>query len=1189
MKGSKFNRSSLEYGLDSYQSGHWSDCIRHLETYLEQTELDIQKSATEITLKKARARLADQTGSLGHEQVSAQLESTLLAEADHTIIYLVGGEFGTRHKGVTKKLRRLIRDAAASTLVLDPHESKGIEGLALKPDSIFISGNQRPGGGSINIGLCNSILANGQDNRKLSLLVPTAWVSEELLELCQLSRLTEIKSFGGVTAISLRFNHVLLNTVGFFVPFEFSDPDLFRYVLLEYLLRAHYGYCMLATGCSPCTQVQGLKAWLSEELASMIAHCAGDQDKTNALEYLAICVSEAKPQKYIPFNIRILKDLGLLGKNAPYANLTDMYSGHRLYVTSEFQKAVGASVSQLRQEALGNSITTVDSLLPNSVAREYDIELVPLKLDFNIDYERFVQAVVPPIPPCFLWLRKPMRGKYVQPKDASLAVLMSFYNAADTVWYAIFSLALQLDHPDEILIGDDNSNIQEQDVLAKIKWLYPCLPVRLISSDENIGTYGIRNLLVTECSSSMLVINDSDDFSMRTRLARQLSCLAEGATRAVYSNHVRVKLDGSILGRIVEGGGVKQIRPALASMLYEKSLHVECGYYYPARKGSDSAFHAELSKYEAVKKHNDIVMLQYVDSHRGEQLTSDMYRINRKLGCGLLYAVERAPERERMAAEYSALPPQSLRRPQIRLGKPRMVIGNMATIPERRETLGKVLKNILPQVDRFNLYLNNYPDSFDFWGEFKELLPYKSSLRVTTSQEIGERRELARFFHVKEYGTDWYYACFDDDIIYPTDYVDRLYVASQRYRDKVALCVHGYSLWDGLYDFTSDKARAPHYHHFMFRLSHDAYVDVAGVGTLFCPAEFLGSSFEGLETGFNDLRMCEHFYRQSVPIVALGRREEWLVGIRYEKSNYKASRLGLNSGRLFAQQLCDSIGVWDRDFRAQTEERSLGKSLSINSLNARSLSRIQDQYPVFVCATGRNAEKCVSRFCENLRLALSNVFSNKVSIVIYEDASTDSTAYALRKEMSSRLGRYDCMVIPGGHQVGPAIGRALLLNRIRKLNGKKLICMLDLDDAVTPLFGRYVSGILEQGYCDVMFCGGWSFRGGEKKRHWKAPHGSNGESVESLLALPFSWGHPRMWWESTNQMLDLNQFKVGYQPLMYSSDVAFLKGLLSTLPSGMTIQRSYEELYHYYHDHASGTISKYGQKKRAMARYLLNR
>ena len=186
--------------------------------------------------------------------------------------------------------------------------------------------------------------------------------------------------------------------------------------------------------------------------------------------------------------------------------------------------------------------------------------------------------------------------------------------------------------------------------------------------------------------------------------------------------------------------------------------------------------------------------------------------------------------------------------------------------------------------------------------------------------------------------------------------------------------------------------------------------------------------------------------------------------------------------------------------------------------------------------------------------------------------------------------RYNIKLEHSNIHLGPALARRELLNGVRKYYaGEKLIAMLDLDDQVKPLFGRYLYQILLTGFRYKFYCGGWRFR--SKKRLWPVQHGWTNEQISSLFQMPFSWGHARLWWENTSNPIQDTDLSIGQSPLMYCSDIAFIQALYKSIPEIdlYSLERCPYPVYEYVDDTENGTIAKYGSDKRITAQYLLLR
>lgn len=90
-----------------------------------------------------------------------------------------------------------------------------------------------------------------------------------------------------------------------------------------------------------------------------------------------------------------------------------------------------------------------------------------------------------------------------------------------------------------------------------------------------------------------------------------------------------------------------------------------------------------------------------------------------------------------------------------------MIVVGMATIPERLNTLGMVLANLHPQVDRIELALNGFTS-------IPAILSSYPKVRATIT--TNEKGDANKFFNVHKYTDSYYFSC-DDDILYPKDYV----------------------------------------------------------------------------------------------------------------------------------------------------------------------------------------------------------------------------------------------------------------------------------------------------------------------------------------------------------------------------------------------------------------------------------
>ena len=129
--------------------------------------------------------------------------------------------------------------------------------------------------------------------------------------------------------------------------------------------------------------------------------------------------------------------------------------------------------------------------------------------------------------------------------SSKISVIMSAYNASETVEYAISSLLVQTVDDIEILVCDDAS---DDDTLNKILELSKGKSqVRVFKSIKNQGTYNIRNNLIKKATGHYITFQDSDDYSLPNRLEKQVIELEKSDKIICFTQWVRIKKNGSFV------------------------------------------------------------------------------------------------------------------------------------------------------------------------------------------------------------------------------------------------------------------------------------------------------------------------------------------------------------------------------------------------------------------------------------------------------------------------------------------------------------------------------------------------------------------------------------------------------------------------------------------------------------------
>jgi hypothetical protein len=168
-----------------------------------------------------------------------------------------------------------------------------------------------------------------------------------------------------------------------------------------------------------------------------------------------------------------------------------------------------------------------------------------------------------------------------------VSVIMSSYEAADTIGYAARSILNQSYGNIELLICDDCSTDATRAELDKLR---ADPRVRLFRSKARQGTYGIRNSLMPEARGSYVTFHDADDFAFPDRIERQMAHLREHGAAAVVGQWFRVSADGEF----VFSSDHAVARLAVVSLLAPRLVFERFGPYRAAKIGADTEFYERL-------------------------------------------------------------------------------------------------------------------------------------------------------------------------------------------------------------------------------------------------------------------------------------------------------------------------------------------------------------------------------------------------------------------------------------------------------------------------------------------------------------------------------------------------------------------------------------------------------------------
>ncbi len=172
-----------------------------------------------------------------------------------------------------------------------------------------------------------------------------------------------------------------------------------------------------------------------------------------------------------------------------------------------------------------------------------------------------------------------------------VTVIMSAYKPDEQVVHAVRSIIDQTWRDWELLVMDDASGPQFDDIFASLEALDD--RVRVVRNDVNAGTYVRRNDALALAQGDFVTMQDSDDWSHPRRLELQVRHLqAHPNVPANLTSALRVTSDL----RFTQGRGL-YLRLAEPSLMFRRQSVVDrIGFFDTARKSGDSEYRLRISR-----------------------------------------------------------------------------------------------------------------------------------------------------------------------------------------------------------------------------------------------------------------------------------------------------------------------------------------------------------------------------------------------------------------------------------------------------------------------------------------------------------------------------------------------------------------------------------------------------------------
>jgi glycosyltransferase involved in cell wall biosynthesis len=172
---------------------------------------------------------------------------------------------------------------------------------------------------------------------------------------------------------------------------------------------------------------------------------------------------------------------------------------------------------------------------------------------------------------------------YDHPK---ITVIMTCFNAKDTVEAAVHSILAQTFGNLELYIVDDASSDETPKILKKLA--KQDARIKLIFNQTNIGTYASKNQAMAVCDGEYITFHDCDDWAHPQRLELHLTALQQDSqSQFCCSEWLRMNAAGYAIAQ--RHGGYIYRNPA--SFFMSKATQNRLGFFDSVRTGADTEYY----------------------------------------------------------------------------------------------------------------------------------------------------------------------------------------------------------------------------------------------------------------------------------------------------------------------------------------------------------------------------------------------------------------------------------------------------------------------------------------------------------------------------------------------------------------------------------------------------------------------
>lgn len=506
-----------------------------------------------------------------------------------------------------------------------------------------------------------------------------------------------------------------------------------------------------------------------------------------------------------------------------------------------------------------------------------------------------------------------------------VTVIMTAHKDNPMMHKAVDSILKQSYRNLELLIIDDAS--APKDVAVYESFLHDSR-VHILRMQENSGTYAGKNHGLKHANGEFITFMDSDDWQHPQKIEKIIARLDKDPNSvAGFESYVRLMPDGELaqigswfvrkclMGTVWKRqpllevlGGFDEVRVSADSELLERAELIF---------GKQRIIHTPVASYIATYHRQSLTgggpfsigwrgvrgaRGQYVASfrawHARNQNNVEALKISTEDLGGRFPTPDEMPRARHGHAvmptareSFDWIPKDALNlhpQPVHDQSTTVPITVCMATFPARFKQIPVAVASLLEQSvapDRIMIYVNE--------ADGVPGLPDDARIEVYGSKDVN-LTDIGKF-EVASMVEDGIVLTVDDDIWYPSNYVEEMVAAVQRYGGKAIVGVHGCVLPVGPAVATWDEYRENRrVHWFQRAVSTDLPVNIVGTGTMAYDARHVRFDHRTYATGrMVDIHVAVEAQQKGYPMITPPRFREWMVPIEPDEGDSAESIWGM--------------------------------------------------------------------------------------------------------------------------------------------------------------------------------------------------------------------------------------------------------------------------------------------------------